>query len=149
MNRQDVSIGATGPGGMTVFLETDQSIGNLDFLSLGTSSASFVRNTLVVPQDATITGLVLNIRDNALGTGNIASAEIFISTNCGFGTPEATGIIASITGPNSAVTPNCCAFAAADFAVEQCDLITVRITTGGGAFAGGVAATILLSTTTP
>lgn len=134
---------------MTVFLGTDQSIGNNDFLGLGTSSASFVRNTLVVPQDATLTGLVFNIRDNALPTGDTATAEIYISTNCGFGAPVATGIIATIEGPNSSETPNCCAFAAASFAVEQCDLISVRITTGDGAFASGVAATILFSTTAP
>ena len=141
--------GATGPGGSTVYLGTDQSIGNLDFLGLGTSSASFIRNTIVVPQDSTITGLVFNIRDHTLGTGIVASAEIFVSSDCGFDPPVATGIIAAVTGPNSDASPNCCAFAVGDFNVEKCDLISVRVTTGGGAFANGVAATILFSTTTP
>lgn len=93
--------------------------------------------------------MVFNIRDNALGTGVVASADIFVSSDCGFDPPVATGITAAITGPNSDGDPNYCAFAVGDFNVEQCDLISVRVTTGGGAFASGVAATILFSTTTP
>ncbi|WP_219930486.1 hypothetical protein [Sporomusa sphaeroides] len=68
-------------------------------------------------------------------------AEIFRSVDCG-DTFAGTGIIVGVTGPNP---PNCCSSVSASLAVDQCDLISVRVTTGGGAFASGVAATILFS----
>ena len=128
-------------GSSTIYLGTDQSVGNNDFLGLGTSSANFPRNTLVIAQDSTIIGLSFSIRDNALGAAETASGEVYVSTDCAV-TPVATGIIATVTGPNP---PNCCAFASGSFAVAQCDLITVRVTTPGNAFAEGVAATIIFS----
>nr|WP_329958854.1 hypothetical protein [Sporosarcina sp. G11-34] len=137
--------GSTGQGAMTIYLATDQSIGNLDFLGLGSSSGGvmgFVRNNVVVPQDATITGLVFSIRDEGLDADETFSAEIFRSTNCGV-TATGTGIIATVQGPN---LPNCCAVAVGNVDVLQCDLLSVRVTTNGDAAASGVAATILFST---
>ncbi|MDM5233452.1 hypothetical protein [Lysinibacillus pakistanensis] len=87
--------GVTGPSGsglMEVFLSTDQSVGNNDFLGTGTSSASFVRCSIVIPENATIKSITLNIRDHSLSAGQTASAQIFTSTNCGFTAPIATGI---------------------------------------------------------
>ncbi|WP_284705834.1 collagen-like protein, partial [Lysinibacillus sp. OL1_EC] len=140
--------GTTGPSGsglMEVFLSTDQSVGNNDFLGTGNSSASFVRSSIVIPENATIRSLTLNIRDHALIAGQTASAQIFISTNCGF-TSVATGIIASVSGPNSSTTPNCCAKVIANYPVNSCTLLSVQVSTTGGAFSNGVSATILFNT---
>ena len=57
------ATGPTTPRFMEVFFSTDQSVGNNDFLGTGTSSASFVRSSIVIPQNATITSITLNIRD--------------------------------------------------------------------------------------
>ncbi|MFJ5718340.1 hypothetical protein [Neobacillus sp. NPDC093127] len=120
-------------------------VSNNDFVGLGTSSGGamgFVRNNVVIPQTATITGLVFSIRDNSLSATDSVTAEIFVSTDCGV-TPLATGIIATVNGPNP---PNCCAFSPGTFAVHQCDLLSVQIKndmTEDPALPDGVAATIL------
>jgi hypothetical protein len=138
---------------MTIFLATDEQINDGQFFGLGTSNpggGGFVRNTVVIPQSATITGMVFSIRDEALVAGDSISAEIFISTDCGV-TPVPTGIIATVNGPNP---PNCCAVATGNFPfpVNQCDLLSVRITIVDApgspinqALENGVAATILLT----
>ncbi|WP_286922995.1 MULTISPECIES: hypothetical protein [Lysinibacillus] len=134
--------GSTGPGQMEVFLSTDQSVANNDFLGIGSSSASFIKNTFVVPQNAVITSLTLNIRDHNLTVGDIASAQIYLSTNCGFTAPIATGILVTITGPSTSTSPNCCATTTSNFSVNSCTLLSVEIKTSGGSFANGVSATI-------
>ncbi|MGE7997478.1 hypothetical protein ACQKOF_02110 [Lysinibacillus sp. NPDC093190] len=134
--------GSNGPGLMEVYLSTNQSVANNDFLGIGSASASFIKNTFVVPQNAVITSLTLNIRDHNLTAGDTASAQIYLSTNCGFTAPIATGIIATITGPSSSTSPNCCTTTTSNFSVNSCTLLSVEITTSGGSFANGVLATI-------
>ncbi|MGE7947961.1 hypothetical protein [Lysinibacillus sp. NPDC093688] len=134
--------GTNGPGRMEVFLSSDQSIANNDFIGIGSSSASFIKNTFVVPQNAVITSLTLNIRDHNLTAGDIASAQIYLSTNCGFTAPIATGIIATITGPSTSTSPNCCATTTSNFPINSCTLLSVEITTSGSSLSNGVSATI-------
>ncbi|MFP4015561.1 MAG: hypothetical protein ACLFUI_00890 [Halanaerobiales bacterium] len=137
--------GETGPQGQatnTLYLATDESIGNNQFFGLGTSVPnSIVRNTVVIPEDATISGFIFSIRDEPLDTGETITAEIFISTDCGE-TFDETGVEAEVEGPE------CCAFTAANYSVNQCDLLTVRITREetGEALENGAAATILFTT---
>lgn len=126
-----------------IYLASDQPVPDDQFIGLGNASASFVRNTVVIPKNAIITGLVFNIRDNTLTAGEVATAEIVISQSCGFGDPISTGIIASVTGPNSEASPNCCGTTLANYPVNQCDLLSVQISTGNGAFPSGAAATVL------
>ncbi len=140
------ATGASGPRLMEVFFSTDQSVGNNDFLGTGTSSASFIRSSIVIPLNATITSITLNIRDHTLSAGQTASAQVFTSTNCGFTAPVATGVRATVTGPSSSTTPNCCATQSANLAISGCTLLSVQVTTTGGAFSNGVSVTILLST---
>ena len=126
-----------------IYLATDESIANGQFMGLGTASALFTRNTVVIPENAIITGLVFNIRDNILTAGEVASAEIVISQTCGFDDPVSTGVIATVTGPNNATTRNCCGTTAANYPVNRCTLLSVRVTTSSGALPNGAAATIL------
>lgn len=143
--------GATGPTGATgqtlsaIYLATDQSIGNNDFLGLGTSASQFPRNNVVIPANAVITGITLNIRTKTLTQGQTVTASVFTSP-CGFATPTNTGISATISGPNNSETPHCCAVGTGSVAVSACSLLSVRITTsqGVGSLANGVAATVML-----
>ncbi|WP_056473563.1 collagen-like protein [Bacillus sp. FJAT-25509] len=144
------ATGATGPRGTTgsgssfIYFSSDQSVPNNNFIGQGTSSSMFDRNTIVIPQAGVITGIIFSIRDNTLALGETATAEIYISTNCAQ-TAMATGVIATVDGPNP---PFCCGMSpAANLIVNPCDLISVRITTGDGAFPNGVAATVFYTTT--
>jgi hypothetical protein len=130
---------------MTIYLAAFP-VNPTQFVGLGTSSNNPLRNTVVIPQNATITGMILNIRDEPLATGETVSAQILRSTNCG-NTFAVTGIIATVTGPNNPTTPNCCAFVVADFDVNQCDLLTVQITRSdtGESLENGVAVTIMFT----
>lgn len=135
-----------GNGGTKVceiYLASDQSIPNGQYLGLGTASAQFVRNTVVIPENAVITGLVFNVRDNTLMAGDVATAEVVISRSCGFDEPISTGVIATVIGPNSDETRNCCGSTTANYPVNKCDLLSVRINTGNGAFPSGAAVTVL------
>lgn len=85
--------------------------------------------------------LALNIRDNSLAAGGTVSGQIFRSTDGGV-TFIGTGITATVTGPNP---PNFFASTTASFAVDISDLLSVQITTSGGALSTGVAATITIS----
>ncbi|MFP4662286.1 MAG: hypothetical protein ACLFPF_08845, partial [Halanaerobiales bacterium] len=130
------------PATNTLYLATDESIGNNQFFGLGTSVPnSIVRNSVVIPEDAIISGLVFSIRDEPLDDGETITAEIFISTDCGE-TFDETGVEAVVVGPD------CCVFSPANYSVNQCDLITVRITRSpvGGALENGATATVLFTT---
>jgi hypothetical protein len=96
--------------------------------------------------DATITGLVLNIRDNTLTEGQSVTATAFVSP-CGFEDPETTGISATVEGPSDSTDPNCMAFGSGSFAVTQGSLLSVQIETndGVGALDSGVAVTVFLT----
>lgn len=132
------------PGGiMTIYLASDQAILD-DFLGLGTSgggATGFVRNNVVVAQTATIKGLVLSIRTEAIRENDTVTGEIYRSTDCGV-TPVPTGIKVTINGPNP---PNCCGSVTGDLEVNQCDLLSVKID-ASMALMNGAAATIILET---
>ncbi|WP_058304202.1 hypothetical protein [Gorillibacterium timonense] len=89
-----------------------------------------------MPQTATITGLVFSIRDEELEDTDEITGEIFRSVDCGV-TSVATGIKVTITAPD------CCGSATGNLQVNQCDLLSVKVT-AGSALQDGAAATILL-----
>jgi hypothetical protein len=128
-------------------LATDQSISSGGWVGLGTSSSSsqFVRSTVTLPVNATIIGLILNIRDNVLATGDTVTATVYTSA-CGFAAPTTTGITAVVTGPSTLATPNCLATGVGSVALTQGTLVSVQITTssGVGALSSGVAVTVFL-----
>ncbi|MGG0186576.1 hypothetical protein ABEY26_11310, partial [Bacillus rhizoplanae] len=150
--------GPAGPAEMTIYLATDQSINTSQshFMGLGTSSGGmkgFERNNVVIPQTATITGLVFSIRDDDLRVGSKVTAEIFISGGCASNQTN-TGIKVTLegTGQSHPDTPNtnCYGFVSVSvangYSVHQCDLLSVRVTIeGSGALENGAAATVLLT----
>lgn len=143
-----VPTGATGPGSTTIYLATDQSISDGGWIGLGTSSSQsqFSRSTVTLPTNATIVGLVLNIRDNTLNEGDSVTATVFTSL-CGFADPVSTEISATVEGPSDAGEPNCQATASGNFPVLQGALVSVQLTTssGVGALSQGAAATIFFT----
>ena len=140
------ATGPNGPGSTTIYLATDQFVSSGGWVGLGTSSSPtlFAISTVTLPVDATIVGLVLNIRDNTIPSNESVTAEIFTSP-CGFTAPVSTGITATIIGPSNAETPNCLATGAGSVRVTQGSLLSVRLTTsqGIGVLNRGVAATVL------
>ncbi|MDU7336920.1 MAG: hypothetical protein E7L17_02270 [Clostridium sp.] len=126
-------------------MATDQSISDGGWVGLGTSSSGplFVTSTVTIPVNATIVGLVLNIRDNTIPAGDTVTAEIFTSP-CGNTDPTTTGITATVTGPNPT---NCLASGVGSVPVLLGDLLSVQITTGAGvgALSRGVAVTVFLT----
>ena len=110
---------------------SDQSISSNSFVGLGWSSSSFVRNTIVIPFNGSITSLVFSIRQFAIST---VSCEIFTSQSGS--NPVSTGLIATITFGNyfALVTGN--------VPLNQGDLISVKITSTGS-ITDGIAATIV------
>ncbi|OFD70517.1 hypothetical protein BWGOE10_58130 [Bacillus mycoides] len=94
---------------------------------------------MVIPKAATITDLVFNIRDDNAqpgGPSGVKTAEIWVSGPCATGA-TGTGIIVTLTGAA------CCGTATGSFPVNQCDLLSVRVTVENGALENGAAATIL------
>jgi hypothetical protein len=83
----------------------------------------------------TLTRIVFHIRDKTPTTGQ--TAEIYVALAATPTVFVATGIIASIVTGGSP-----CAFGTGSYAVAECDLVSVRVTTAGGAFSSGAAATI-------
>ena len=148
MNGMMPPNGNGGAKECAIYLASDESIADDQFLGLGTASAIFIRHTVVIPKNAIITGLVFNIRDNTLTAGGVATAEIVISRSCGFGEPISTGVIASVAGPNSEASPNCCGTTLANYPMNECDLLSVQVSTGNGAFPRVAAATVLYTIST-
>ncbi|HDR4559489.1 hypothetical protein [Bacillus cereus] len=146
------ATGATGAAQMVIYLATDQPIPPNQFFGLGTAQADFERNNVVVPQAATITGLVFSIRNEDLRLGGSITAEIFRSDGCATN-PSGTGVSVTLLGNGTADVPNtnCCgASLNHNVPVDQCDLLSIRVTrtgTGGtGSLMQGAAATIIFAT---
>lgn len=126
-------------GGGTLFLASDNSLPNGHFLGLGVTNSQFARSTVVMPADATLTQLVLSIRDFSKPVGAVLSAEIIAAAAAAPATPISTGIIATI--PAGAAT-----FALSpvgNFTVAAGDLVSVRFSnSANSALPRGATATI-------
>lgn len=115
---------------------TDQSLGNFDFIGLGTSSAGFPRNSAVVPFNCEIGSIAFSIR-SALPNTNI-NLTLWKSSGIG-GSPVATPLTATISNGTTQI------FAAATGTIPllQGDLISVQINwSTGGALSNGATATV-------
>lgn len=136
--------GPAGPGGNTLYLYTPTTVGNNNYLGFANVSSNFIINSIVIPQRSLISGLAFNIRTAALNSNDVITAEVVVSTNCG-ATITNTGIVATIRGNN----PNCCVFVPANYIINQCTLIGLRISYSTGVRPGdlsaGVTAAIVIN----
>jgi len=115
---------------------TDQSVGNNDFVGLGTSSSSYIRNTIVIPSPGQLQEVVFSIRGTSPGS---YTGTVYISTPPYTNNEVATTLAAYILDGNV----QDCATGISSVAVNVCDLISFRFQrTGGGALAGGICAVI-------
>lgn len=99
----------------------------------------------MIPANATITGITMNIRDQTLKEGETATATVYTSP-CAFAEPVSTNISVTVTGPSDPETPHCCASATGNVSVPACSLLFVKLTLsqGVGALAKGVSVTVSL-----
>ena len=140
--------GATGPSGppckhnLTIFLATTENIIDNAWLGLGSASAKFADNTVVIPQNATLKGIALNIRGNTLKSNESVTATVFKSA-CG-SNPVSTGVSTTVTGPNPG---KCSSFNSGSAAVSALDLISVQFkaNTTANVLNEGAAVTLLFN----
>lgn len=110
-------------------LASPTSVSTDNFIGLGSSSSSFVRNSIVVPYNCVITSLMFNIRLTAAST---YTCTVWVRPGNG-STAVSTGITATVTpGLNFAsVTGN--------YPLIAGDLLSVKVS---GTLVDGIAATI-------
>lgn len=141
---------AAKPESLAIFLSTDRPVSSGDWIGAGTSSsaADFTKSTVAIPVDASVIGLVINVRDNVLAEGDTVTATVYTSRG-GFAVPVNTGISATVTGPNPHGSQISQGGSASGFGianVNQCDLLSVQIisSAGVGVLSAGVSATVFL-----
>jgi hypothetical protein len=108
---------------------------------LGVDGNNFFRNSVVVPQTFTITGLVLSVRDNTAANRFPVTGQIWLSRQSTSCTSNPSPVGTAVTIPLG----SCCGFAEQNISVSRCDLLSVQVTTSDGALTDGAAATIILS----
>ena len=114
---------------------TDQSVGNNDYLGMGTNSATFVRNSIVMPFNCMLTSITLSARLPSGNQGIIAT----VWRQAPGGSPQATSLSATITDGTIFYT----ATAAGSLPLSTGDLVSVRLNWfTGGALTSGAAVSI-------
>ena len=123
-------INDVNPKPAVLLFATDFSVGNNDYVGLGTSGASFVRYCIVVPFDCELNSITFSIRANILNL-NITS-EVWVN-----------GLLTSLSATIANGLSNIWATGIGSVPVLQGDLISVKIHwTSGGALASGIAASV-------
>ena len=132
--------GKTGPagvntGGVVANFASDQSIGDNDFMSQSSASSVFIKNSIVILYDITLTSIIFNSRKST-GLTIAATATLFAAP-----LNSISGIVTSL----SATIPIGDFFAVGSGSVSlvQGQLISIQITTGGGAFSNGATVAVL------
>jgi hypothetical protein len=118
------------------FFNSDQTVSSSNYIGLGSSSSSFIRNTLVIPMDCLLKSITFSTRGSFLfGSANTATATVWRQTP-GSVAPQPTTLSATIYNDYFSV-------AGADLSVNAGDLISVRIiSSNGSAFIEGVAVSV-------
>ena len=136
------ATGATGPSRWPIYLGTDTSAPSGNFVGLGNSSSNFARNTIVIPRDGTITDIIFNVRTEAIGTNQTATATVYKSA-CG-NSPTSTSLSVVVPGPTS--TQPCFASNTGSVPVTAGELVSVRVVQSeNDAFEAGVAVTLFVT----
>jgi hypothetical protein len=127
--------GPTGPATYTSFLfATSESVNSDDYIGLGNSSASYIRNTIVVPSTCVTSLLVFHLRQLSLGKRYTATLWI-------------NGAPSSLVAVMPEGLSGQCVVASGSIQLSACDLISIRITYtngGGGALQDGACLTLLV-----
>jgi hypothetical protein len=113
---------------VVVFGATDASVGNGNFVGLGTSSSNFFRCTTVVPMNATISNVTFSVRD--LVAASPVTITLYTAPSGSVGALS-TGLTCTVPTLGSSCT------AAGLYSVSAGDLISGLVNTSG-AISNGV-----------
>ncbi len=117
------------------YFATDQSVGSFDYLGMGTSSASFTRNTLVVPVNCELTSIAFSIR--ALASNMGLTATVWKQTFPG--APVPTTMSTTISDGSLFIS----SISSGSVLLQPGDLISVRLNWAtGGALVNGSTVTV-------
>lgn len=103
-----IGVCATGPTGATgpaatiekiIMLATPNEIPTGSYLGIGSSSTNFSNSSFVIPEDTTITNIVLHIRNKTLAENDTVTATVYTSPNGD--NPTATTAIVTTTAPQA------------------------------------------------
>ena len=115
---------------------TDQAVSNNTFVGLGTSSSSFIRQTIIVPSACELRYIAFSIRENVPGT---YTATVWRQAVAVGGLPAPTALSATIVNGSLSYT----SIGSGAVPVNAGDLISVRISiTGAGSLFNGVAVSV-------
>jgi hypothetical protein len=117
---------ATPPPPPFFSFSTDQSVNNANFVGLGSASSVFIRNTIVVPYNCTLSSIILSTRMQLIPGPVIATVWVQRPP----GQPMATTLSAVVSEFNY--------FGVANGAIPLLlgDLVSVQVTTGSGLISG-------------
>lgn len=117
------------------FFATDQSIGNFSFLGLGTNSSVFIRSSLIVPVNCTLTSIIISVRQMVPNT--MISATVW-KQSAGSVAPAATPLTVTITDGFATIF----ATSLGDIPVFRGDLISIQLhwNSGGSLINGATVA---------
>lgn len=122
--------GDAGVGGNLYLFATSESISNNDFIGLGNSSNSIVRNTLIVGNKCKATNMAFSIRE--LSKSASYTATLYVNGS-------ATLFKAVIPDGSTSFSVN----ASENIQLNQLDIITIQISFDGGALNNGACVTLL------
>ena len=118
------ATGATGPSVNAVFLQTPEAVSNGSWIGMGGTNSDFGDSAVVIPQNAVLTRIALNIGTNSLTAGQSVTATVF-RKGC-TESAVSTGLSAVITGPNP---NNCSILQSGSAALTALDRVAVRFST--------------------
>lgn len=146
------ATGATGPTGPdgepgddassigTIFAATDQAVSNNDFVGVGQSSSVFAPNSIVAPFTGVVTNIVFSVR-----------VPLPSSVTLTLYSTSAPNVISPLNG-SSATVGSCTVLsgftwcsASTSVPIVEGDLLSGRVSTGGGALSNGVTWSAVLS----
>ena len=130
--------GPPGPSGSSIMnpclltFATSESISNNDFIGLGNSSNSNLRNTIVAPYNCTANELIFSIRE--LASNNSYNATLSINN---IDTSLVATIVDGSVSFNSSQVGN--------ISINKFDLISIKITFQNGSLSNGSCATLIIT----
>jgi hypothetical protein len=137
--------GAAATSQAVLVAGTDQSTANNDFIGPWGNSSGFVRNSIVMPFNGTITRVAFSARDALVPAGGFVALTVYQAATANSVGPlngsTATTLSCTISGPS--VGGWC--ISATPLVVNAGDLISGRLTTSSGSLSNGVSWSVVLS----
>ena len=128
--------GPQGPAGSTntsiITFATSESVSNKDFIGLGNSSNSSLRNTILIPYNCTVNSIAFSIRELAKAVPY--NATLYVN-----------GFASSLTCTIPDGSLNYKVVSSTNLTLSQLDHVSIYITFNNGALNNGACITLLLT----